>query len=215
MNFKKIEKELESFKYSSKMRALPMSKQLMYAGIMRHLLESEQLPVTEIVRRARFIKPLVRLQNENNGKDVLVWIKLCDVTASFYHNFVREDIVRQKGTREFLSTGKLEKVAEFTCYSRCNSGLLVQPSAVDVLQQLPSGLNLKGSKQYAFELICELPKSQALSEAPKQGSFYLPESYDEVLNCFVIKVVLYEAIKGLPRQIANTPVVYANKTYYA
>ncbi|MBP1532096.1 MAG: hypothetical protein ILA52_01185, partial [Alphaproteobacteria bacterium] len=62
---------------------------------------------------------------------------------------------------------------------------------------------------------CESPVPQALSNTPKQESFSPAEVYDEVLDCHVVKVVLYELIKGLPRQIANQPVVYANKTYYA
>lgn len=177
--------------------------------IYRQLLEADNIPDKEIVKRFENVKPLVRLRKRNmkygtsiepeclddrckviggdKPDDLLAWA----ITGNLNDNFVREfgqSIVLRYGQR-ILSVGELKVLTRFTVYTSpyrgCNT-LLPSVSAAEVLRQLPQGIS--PYEQYAFEL---------------RGA----ADYDKILQRIPVQVMLYRVVKGYDPEIAKIKVV--------
>ncbi len=203
-----IEDELHSFEEGLKQMICGI-KLKNYLALYRHILEAEQMPEDELVRRAKAIKPLVRLDKDGNRRhegdfeesDRLVFVKPCDIRESYLYIFKPRDIVtinpEARGSVP-LEVPEVEVVTSFICYH--NSSGYYQffcPSVDEVLSQIPPSVDL--SQVHGFEI--------------KVDSLNLWDTFDNVLDRHVTTVILYKMKGGLPEEIASQKVICRHKEY--
>lgn len=203
-----ITKELARFKLRLNSCALTESEKENYLVIERKILDSEQLPVSQLLERARRIKPLVRVQKgdlsarkktsgEFSDTDLLCFCTPCDIRRrSYLYDFTPKKIVRCKGRP--LQVPPREKVGEFTCYHNTGDfyGILM-PSVDEVLQQIPSDIDWL--EVDAFELTFP--------------SLNFREVYDGVLDRHVSNVILYRFPHRLSSRLRGQDVIFEGKRY--
>lgn len=174
--------------------------------IISMLIEAEAMPEEELVRRAKQIKPLVRVDDEGRKLDpgeneeysMLVYVKPTDINQSYLFSFMsKEHIVRDK-KRKPLKAENLEEVARFICYHRYGGYyMFLRPGVDEVLQQLPKDVDI--NEISAFEI--------------KFASDDLREIYNSTVDRHVSTVVLYKVAGGLPEEVRTQPVIVSGKTY--
>lgn len=212
-----IEEQLKKFAETSLQDITNPIWRQHYLAIERGILIAESLKEHELLRRAEIVKPLVRLRCAEDGEDLhivydgyklaygapekgdlLVWSKPVDIAQrSYTYDFSAQTVVLDKDG-EPLKTGKLVKMAEFTCYHNTGDyyGTLV-PSVSEVLQQIPSDVIINQNKHYAFEV--------------RFTSLDFRLVYDKVLDRHISTVVLYMLPQGLPEPIRRQKVIYNKK----
>jgi len=182
---------------------------LNYLTLYRHILEAELVPEEELIRRAKNIKPLVRLTKDGEKRDDgqfadddrLVFIKPCDIRQSYIYNFSQDEIVMENTKKEGckpLTVPPLNKLAEFTCYHHYGGYYgFFRPGVDEVLAQIPQTVDL--NRVSAFEIVV--------------SSLDFEQVYDSMLDRHVTTVILYEAEGELPYQVRQQPVI-CNDTPY-
>ncbi len=203
-----IQKKLADFTYKLKSCAISEMEKEQYIALEKRLLKSEQLPFSELLVRAKKIKPLVRLGHSEVedcckkygaflASDRLCFCKPCDIkNRSYLYDFDVSKIVMFKG--KIFDVPKYQKVGEFTCYHNTGAfyGFLM-PSVDEVLQQMPPEIDWHMVD--AFELSFASP--------------YFSDVYDSVLDRHISTVHLYRFVEGLPTKIKGQPVVYEGQRY--
>ncbi len=203
-----INAKLAKFKRGLSFCRLSESEKEHYLGIEQQILKSELLPVSQLLERAKHIKPLVRIQRgdlssrkkttgEFSDSDVLCFCKPCDIRErSYLYDFTPTKIVMYKGKP--LAVPKHEKVGEFTCYHETGTfyGCLM-PSVDEVLQQIPE--NIDWHEIDAFELTFQ------------SANFY--EVYDNVLDRHISTAVLYRFEKRLSARLRGQTVILEGHRY--
>ena len=203
------QKKFEEFIHSSVVKRLSPSLRDYYEDLQKSLLEAEEKPEDEIIRLAKKIKPLVRLQESSikgyyvnyakpSKEDILVFTRSTDIDSSFLFNFHGiEQAVHHN--RKLLKVDGLRKVGEFNCYHHTKHGMFLwfQPCVLEVLQQLPK--KYENVPIDAFEIRVE--------------NTNVSNIYDSYLDCHVSTVVLYTLKKGLPLQLRHQPVRIGHVKY--
>lgn len=179
-----------------------------YATLYRHIVEADQMPAEELIRRAVKIKPLVRLDRNGNPRscgdfepdDKLVFVQPCDICQSYLYNFKPQNIVTiNNGTADVpLEVPELEVIISFTCYHRYGGYYgFFRPGVDEVLSQIPPSVDLQRVK--AFEITAE--------------SLNIRYIYDRILDRHVSTVILYGMKGGLPDQMVCQKVICDAKEY--
>ena len=172
---------------------------LNYVCLKRHILEAESLSKKEIMRRAKTIKPLVRLEEDYPGirakREQLVWIKPYPLTKSYLY-CRKKQIILKEGKP--LPVKVVKKIAEFTTYHKCKLPGSLIPSASEVLAQIPSSVDM--DKVNAFEIIYPLYSVHEYLCAK--------EFYDSILDRHVLTTILYQIEGGLPEKLKNQEVIW-------
>lgn len=204
-----IQSKLAAFKFNLGGRAISDSEKQHYIELETRILESEQMPVKELLARAKKIKPLVRLdesdiddyrtkQGKFSERDILCFCTPCDIRKrSYLYDFSPRKIVMYKGRP--LKVPKRQKVGEFTCYHNTGDyyGLLM-PSVDEVLQQLPEEFDWQTID--AFEL-----------SFPSMDFW---DVYDSILDRHVSTVILYRFDTGLPQKMKGQDIVFDGNRYH-
>ena len=177
-----------------------------YERIIPMLVKAEDMSEEELVRRARQIKPLVRVNSElrslDAGEDdessVLVYVKPSNVHQSYLYSFrPEEDIVCNDDGKPMIVEG-LEEVARFICYHRYGGyHMFLRPGVDEVLQQIPEDISI--DEISAFEI--------------KFASDKVREIYSVAVDRHVSTVILYGIACGLPEVIKKQPVIVGHKVY--
>ena len=177
-----------------------------YERIIPMLVKAEDMSEEELVRRARQIKPLVRVNSElrslDAGEDdessVLVYVKPSNVHQSYLYSFrPEEDIVCNDDGKPMIVEG-LEEVARFICYHRYGGyHMFLRPGVDEVLQQIPEDISI--DEISAFEI--------------KFASDKVCEIYSVAVDRHVSTVILYGIACGLPEVIKKQPVIVGHKVY--
>lgn len=177
-----------------------------YERIIPMLVKAEDMSEEELVRRARQIKPLVRVNSElrslDAGEDdessVLVYVKPSNVHQSYLYSFrSEEDIVCNDDGKPMIVEG-LEEVARFICYHRYGGyHMFLRPGVDEVLQQIPEDISI--DEISAFEI--------------KFASDKVREIYSVAVDRHVSTVILYGIACGLPEVIKKQPVIVGHKVY--
>ncbi len=203
-----IQNQLKKFKLKLNSYRLSEEEKEYYVDIERRILESKQLPVSQLIARAKRIKPLVRIERDNEAEyhskyysisntDTLCFCTPCDIRErSYLYDFTPQKIVRSKGKP--LPVPPREKVGEFTCYHETGDfyGVLL-PSVGEVLQQIPNDIDWL--EVDAFELIFT--------------SDNFSEVYDSILDCHVSTAVLYRFDKRLSARMREQTVIFDGTSY--
>lgn len=203
-----IEEKLHSFGEGLKRKVCGITLKN-YLALYRHILEAEQMPEDELVRRAKAIKPLVRL--DENGvrrhegdfeeSDRLVFVKPCDIRESYLYIFRPTDIVTvcsEVAGSDPLEVPEVEVVTSFICYHNYGGYYgFFRPGVDEVLSQIPSSVDL--SQVQGFEI--------------KVDSLSISDIYDNILDRHVTTVILYKMKGGLPEEIASQKVICRHKEY--
>lgn len=203
-----IQNELKKFSFKLNSHAISDSEKQSYLEIERKILESKQIPDTQLLARAKRIKPLVRLSFdadegykmkycEFEEADTLCFCTPCDICQrSYLYDFTPKKIVKL-GNRP-MSVPKFQEVGEFTCYHETGTfyGNLL-PSVDEVLKQIPPEFDWLQID--AFEL--------------QFTSSYFPEVYDCILDRHVSTVHLYRFEHGLPAKLKNQAVIFEGRRY--
>ena len=206
-NLSQINENLQSFGKRMENKGFSMSTRLNYLAIYRHILEAEQMPKTELIERAKRIKPLVRVNSRGQRRefgvfaknDRLVFIKPSDIHQSYLYNFTTSEIVKDTdGLMVWAPSEELQEVTSFTCYHRYGGyhGFF-RPGIDEVLSQIPKSVDL--TQVHAFEI--------------KVTSLTLSDIYDATLDRHVSMVTLYKLTNGLPKQIAAQKVICSANAY--
>lgn len=209
MNQQQINEELQSFRERLEYEGWSIPLKLNYVALYRHILEAQQLSKEEFIRRARRIKPLVRLHADGKRYDCgefaeddkLVFIRPCDIRQSYLYNFSEANIVTVSapdGEEVPVEAKDLEEITTFTCYHRYGGyhGFF-RPGADEVLSQIPPSVIL--SKVDAFEI--------------KVASLNVYDIYDSKLDRHVTTVILYRLKNGLPDVVRTQKVICNGKEY--
>lgn len=177
-----------------------------YERIIPMLVKAEDMSEEELVRRARQIKPLVRVNSElrslDAGEDdessVLVYVKPSNVHQSYLYSFrPEEDIVCNDDGKPMIVEG-LEEVARFICYHRYGGyHMFLRPGVDEVLQQIPEDISI--DEISAFEI--------------KFASDKVREIYSVAVDRHVSTVILYGIACGLPEVIKKQSVIVGHKVY--
>ena len=133
-----------------------------YERIIPMLVKAEDMSEEELVRRARQIKPLVRVNSElrslDAGEDdessVLVYVKPSNVHQSYLYSFrPEEDIVCNDDGMPMIVEG-LEEVARFICYHRYGGyHMFLRPGVDEVLQQIPEDISIDEISAFEIKFI--------------------------------------------------------------
>lgn len=203
-----MDKKLEQFRNSLNWHAVSESEKQRYMEIERMILDTEKLPVLQLIARAKKIKPLVRLGRDEDleyqpkygdflATDTLCFCTPCDIrNRSYLYDFNPQKIVKQKG--RLMAVPSFHEVGQFTCYHDTGAfyGFLM-PSIDEVLQQIPSEIDWL--QVDAFEL-----------QFPSLDFF---EVYDCILDRHVSTVHLYRFDKGLPAKLKGQDVIFEGNRY--
>ena len=203
-----IQTKLNEFRFKLNSHAISDSEKQQYLEIERKILESIQIPDTQLLARAKRIKPLVRLSidsdegyqmkySEFDEADMLCFCTPCDISQrSYLYDFTPEKIV--KLGRRPLPVPKFQEVGEFTCYHDTGTfyGNLM-PSVDEVLKQIPQEFDWLQID--AFEL--------------QFTSSYFSEVYDCILDRHVSTVHLYRFEHGLPAKLKSQAVIFEGRRY--
>lgn len=204
-----VERALKLFMERPEFKAECKFLQNQSEDIYRQLLEADNIPDKEIVKRFENVKPLLRLRKRNmkygtslnpecmdnrckviggdKPDDLLVWAITGNLNENFIREFGQSTVLRYGNS--LLSVGKLEILTRFTIYTSSYRGcgdLLPKVSTADVLRQLPQ--RTSPDEQYAFEL-----KGVA--------------DYDKVLQRVPVQVMLYRVVDGYTPRIAEIKAV--------
>lgn len=209
-NLDEINEELQSFEEQLEYSSLSIPMKLNYVALYRRLLEAEQLPESELIKRAKTIKPLVRLDENGNRRetggaeagDKLVFIRPEDIRQSYLYDFNEDSIVtEERRDDEVVPLEAQELVYEitsFTCYHHYGGYYgFFRPGVDEVLSQIPPSVNLE--EVHAFEI--------------RVDSLNVADVYDGVLDRHVTTVILYGMNEGLPAAIAKQEVICDEKVY--
>ena len=202
-----FEREFENLRDLIKNPTRAMSKiKADHHRIISMLIEAEAMPEDELVRRAKQIKPLVRVDDkerkldpgENEEYSMLVYVEPTDINQSYLFSFdPKKHIVRDK-KRKPLKAEKLEEVARFICYHRYGGHcMFLRPGVDEVLQQFPKDVDI--NEISAFEI--------------KFASDDIREIYNSTVDRHVSTVVLYKVAGGLPEEVRTQSVIVSGKTY--
>lgn len=205
-----IKRKLAKFKERLNFCKMSESEKETYIELETTLLKSETMPFTELLARAKKIKPLIRVDGDYNGvlgyrtkchnfanSDTLLFCKPCDIrTRSYLYDFNASKIVMFRGKP--LAVPKRQKVGEFTCYHDSGSfyGCLM-PSVDEVLQQIPAEIDWHTVD--AFEL--------------SFSSLDISDVYDGLLDRHISTVLLYRFDNGLPKKIKGQSIVFEGHRY--
>ena len=179
-----------------------------YERIVPMLIASEEMSTYELVRRAKKIKPLIRLSGKCkifqhdelvDAKDSrLFFVKPTDVRQSYFFNFDIKTSLEcgEKGVP--LEAKGLKEVGRFICYHRYGGyyGCL-RPGVDEVLQQLPEEFDIE--KISAFELVF--------------ASSDFRDVYNSYVDRHVSTVILYELEDGLPEKVKDQHVFVGGVSY--
>ncbi|MBQ7632532.1 MAG: hypothetical protein IJS88_00260 [Alphaproteobacteria bacterium] len=203
-----IQNQLKKFKLKLNSYRLSEEEKEYYVDIERRILESKQLPVSQLIARAKRIKPLVRIERDNEAEyhskyhsisdtDTLCFCTPCDIRQrSYLYDFTPQKIVRSKDKP--LPVPSRTKIGEFTCYHDTGSFYsCLMPSVDEVLQQIP--IKYDWLEIDAFELIFT--------------SDNFSEVYDSILDCHVSTAVLYRFDKRLPARMREQTVIFDGTSY--
>lgn len=200
------------FRFKERLSSCVMSdnEKETYLALEEQLLKSETMPFKELLKRAKKIKPLVRVDGDRNGilgyrkkchnfadSDTLLFCKPCDIRdRSYLFDFSESSIVMYKGKP--FAVPKHQKVGEFTCYHDTGTfyGCLM-PSVNEVLQQIPPEIDWQTVD--AFELSFQ--------------SLNFRDVYDSLLDRHISTVILYHFDNGLPQKIKKQAVVCGGHRY--
>ncbi len=177
-----------------------------YERIVPMLIKADEMSEEELVRRAKKIKPLVRVDEEGRlleaGEDdkgaMLVYVKPSNIHQSYLYSFSpEEDVVCDDDGEQIMVEG-LKEVARFICYHRYGGYYMFLRLGVDeVLQQIPEDINI--DEISAFEI--------------KFASDQLKEIYNTAVDRHVSTVILYGIAGGLPEVVKKQSVIVGHKTY--
>lgn len=200
-----IERALKLFKERPEFTEQCKFLQNQSETIYRQLLEADNIPDKEVIKRFENVKPLVRLRKRNmkygtslnpecldnrckvtegdKPDDLLAWAIIGNLNADFVRDFGQSTVLRYG--QKLLAVGELKVLTRFTVYTSpyhgCNT-LLPSVSAAEVLRQLPRGIS--PDEQYAFEL-------RGVAD------------YDKLLQRIPVQVVLYQVVGGYAPDIAK------------
>lgn len=196
--------ELKEFRRSLENLFLTSEEKLSYMDLMGKLVECDQMPVAELYKRAQNIKPIIRLEGEKDtdgnyipvigdfhNNDVLYYLRPFDITKSYLKEFSRQMFALRSRQPFKVDTSKLVKVAEFTCYHKCEYQGQLMPTAYEVLTQIPDSIPLDHVD--AFELSFDSDEIFSV--------------YDSVLNRHVSNVILYSVKGGLPTRVKTQDII--------
>lgn len=205
-----IRRRLAEFKDRLSRCTMSESEKNAYIELETRLLKSEAMPFSELLARAKKIKPLVRVDGDVDGvlgyrkkyhnfadADTLCFCKPCDIrNRSYLYDFNASRIVMYKGKP--FAVPKHQKVGEFTCYHDTGAfyGFLM-PSVDEVLQQIPPEMDWHTID--AFELVFP--------------SLKCSDAYDSLLDRHISTVYLYRFDNGLPSKIREQPIVFDGHRY--
>jgi len=208
-HLEQINDELQAFEVKLERTGLSVPQQLNYIAIYRHLLEADQMSEEDLIKRAKRIKPLIRLDVNGNRRncgdfepeDKLVFVKPTDIHQSYLYNFNEESIITEEtqlGEIFPLEVGNIDELTRFTCYHRYGGYYgFFRPGADEVLSQIPPSVNWQHVA--AFEI--------------KVDSLNLPDMYDGILDRHVTTVILYKMKYGLPSGIYHQKVICNGNEY--
>ncbi len=177
-----------------------------YERIIPMLIAAEEMPDEELIRRAKQIKPLVRVDKkgrkldagENDENSVLVYVKPTDINQSYLFSFSPKKHIVYDDKQKPLKVEGLEEVARFICYHRYGGHyMFLRPGVDEVLQQLPADVDI--NEISAFEI--------------KFASDQVREIYNVAVDRHVSTVILYKIATGLPEEVKTQPVIISGKTY--
>ena len=203
-----LQKKLKEFSLRRSFQALRDSEKRRYLEIESKILQSEQMPDSQLLVRAKKIKPIIRLyQDQEDGyklkycdfhnTDILCFCTPCDIRIrSYIYDFSPQKIVRLGGRP--MSVPEAREIGEFTCYH--DTGTFygdLMPSVDEVLEQIPPEFDC--SQIDAFEL--EFVSDKFL------------EVYDCVLDRHVSTVHLYHFDCGLPAKLKSQAVILEGVRY--
>ncbi len=195
----KLNADLQSFKERLDQKGLSEPIKLGYLALYRQIWLAEQMSETELIKRAKMIKPLIRLDKTNQRYvagdfqpgDKFVFTLPCDIRQSYLYNYAKKRIVPE-------NVPELQEVTSFTCYHRYGGYFgFFRPGVNEVLSQIPEDINL--DEIQAFEI--------------KIASLNPDSLYDDVLDRHVTTVILYKMKDGLPKSMANQKVICDGKEY--
>jgi len=172
------------------------------------LIKAEEMSDCELIKRAKRIKPLIRLA-ENckifqydelvNAKDSrLYFVKPTDVYQSYFFNFDTRTSLEcdEKGVP--LEAKGLKEIGRFICYHRYGGYFgCLRPGVDEVLQQLPEEFDIE--KISAFELVF--------------ASSDVRDVYYSSVDRHVSTVILYEQEGGLPEKVKEQHVIVHGVSY--
>lgn len=168
--------------------------------------EADEMSEKELLRRARQIKPLVRVAedgcavfNPQNASAKQFFVKPTDITDSFTFSFTMDKIVKDdNGEPLSVEVCGLYQIAQFICYHRYGGfyGIL-QPSTDEVLKQIPKQFPLDDIA--AFDVVFPTNDVSAC--------------YNRELDVHVSLVTVYGMRRSLPEQIKNQDVIISGKFY--
>ncbi|MEE6206870.1 MAG: hypothetical protein VZR95_02330 [Alphaproteobacteria bacterium] len=203
-----IQSELESFRKDLWRYHLSHDEEDAYVDLRKTLLLAETLPTDALVKRAKQIKPLVRIRHNavrhyekvfdvDENTDLLVFTTWYNIGESYLLNFKSEKQIVTHFRRPLIPRG-LKKIGEFTCYHSFNKQRkALCPCVEEVLKQLPEDIDI--DKISAFEI--------------RFDSANPAEVYDTLLDRYESTIILYALPDGLPKQVKQQPVEYHNVRY--
>lgn len=209
-NLDEINEALQSFEEKLEYERFSIPLKLNYTAIYRHILEADQMPEEELIKRARNIKPLIRLDANGNRRetgaseagDKLVFIQPTDIRQSYLYSFTPADIVTRECRNEEIVPMEAQElvyeITSFVCYHHYGGYYgFFRPGADEVLSQIPPSVNLK--EVCAFEIMVD--------------SLAVHDVYDGLLDRHVTTVILYGMKDNLPECIARQNVICEEKVY--
>ena len=202
------EKELETFRKVLRNYGLSQTEEDDYIELKKALLQADAMTKTELLRRAKRIKPVVRVRCDEFchyekifdfevSKDFLVFTTLCNISESYLLEFEGVGQIVTHFRRPLRATN-LKKIGEFACYHHFHQDPdELCPCAEEVLRQIPAEFDLTAIN--AFEIVFDSQDPDIL--------------YDTLLDRYESLVILYSLDGGLPQQIKGQPIIYDGTRY--
>lgn len=214
INKKQVEKEVKLFKRVLLQKCLTPVLNAEYERLYRFIMESLLIPDAEIIRRARYIRPMVRFREAKyNSCGMYIYSNGCFKTTGGMKNgdvlvfappCLDNNFIQEFGNRDFIWRGKklvtankLTKVCEFPVYSNSNFAYSLYLTEEEVLRQI-SVDNLDPDKCYACEL-----------NAPFDAGFY----NCSILDRHIVPIILYEVSDGFPPELMARDICFRGGGY--
>ena len=174
-------------KQQIKMAIHCLAKSKNYFRIKKELKESEMMPIEEAIKRAHYIKPVLRVfLNEYQTR--LAWTKGNSLEESLYN--CQDAIISNLPVQG-------EKIREITGYHHTGPNGEWQPSLLEIIQQFPKDLITTDNTTYAVEIYVP--------------SFAVKDIYCKALDRHVSVLRIYKT--QYPEEIKNQKVLYQTQEY--